>query len=102
MAAVTKTCNTCGKQFLVIDKEQEFLAEKELPLPTNCPGCRQTRRLKLRGGRNLFKTQCQKCHKDIIVSYDPATVRNQILCKEDYEQYFMEHDPIITDPLPES
>lgn len=49
----------------------------------------------------LFKTQCQKCNKTIIVSYDPEKVRNQILCNEDYEKYFLENDPIITDPLPE-
>lgn len=101
MAAITHICKTCGKHFLVIDREQKFLNEKGLPLPSQCPSCRQTRRLKLRGGRTLFKTRCHKCHKDIIVSYDPATVRNKILCKEDYEQYFLENDPIITDPLPE-
>ncbi len=101
MAPLTHTCATCKRQFLVIDKEQSFLNEKGLPFPTNCPGCRQERRLKLRGSRMLFKTQCQKCNKTIIVSYDPAKVRNQILCKEDYEKYFLENDPIITDPLPE-
>lgn len=101
MTNITQTCTKCGKQFLIIEQEQKFLQGKALPLPANCPGCRQTRRLMLRGGRTLYKTTCQKCNKEIIVSYDPAKVTNTILCREDYNQYFMEHDPIISEPLPE-
>ncbi|MGI8419275.1 MAG: zinc-ribbon domain containing protein [Candidatus Levyibacteriota bacterium] len=102
MVNITQTCSTCGKQFLVIDKEQQFLQEKGLALPTSCPTCRQTRRLKLRGERALYRAKCSKCDKDIIVSYDPKTVKNQILCKQDYDQYFLDNDPIIADPLPEA
>jgi len=96
----TQTCTNCSKQFLIIDKEQEFLKEKNLPLPLQCPSCRQLRRLTLRGQRNLYKTKCHKCSKEIVVSFDPERVKNIILCKQDYEQYFMENDPIIKTPLP--
>jgi ssDNA-binding Zn-finger/Zn-ribbon topoisomerase 1 len=99
---VTKTCKKCGKQFLIIEKEQQFLNEKGIELPTDCPACRQTRRLKLRGERTLFKTTCNKCGKVIIVTFDPITVTNQILCRQDYDKYLLENDPIITDPLPEN
>lgn len=98
----TVTCAKCGKQFLVLEKEQKFLQDKGLPLPTMCPSDRQLRRLSLRGARALYKTKCQKCGKEIIVAYDPATVKNPIFCKEDYERYFAENDPIITEPLPEN
>lgn len=101
MANITQICSKCGKQFLIIDQEQKFLNQKNLPLPTNCPSCRQMRRLMLRGGRTLYKTTCQKCNKEIVVSYDPAKTNNVILCKEDYSRYFEENDPIIKDPLPE-
>ncbi|MDO8582918.1 MAG: zinc-ribbon domain containing protein [bacterium] len=100
MANVKQTCTKCNKEFLIIDSEQEFLQQKNLPLPSNCPTCRQTRRLSLRGGRQLFKTKCQKCDKEIVTSYDPSKVKQVILCKEDYEKYFEENDPIIKDPLP--
>lgn len=100
MANITNTCLKCEKRFLIIETEQKFLQDKGLPLPAHCPSCRQLRRLKLRGERSLYKTKCQKCDKEIIVSYDPKTVQNMILCKKDYEQYFLENDPIITDPLP--
>ena len=101
MANQTLACTKCGSKFLVIEQEQKFLDEKNLPLPSNCPSCRQLRRLSLRGGRQLFKSKCQKCNKDIITSYDPTKVKQTILCKEDYEKYFEENDPIIKDPLPD-
>jgi Zn ribbon nucleic-acid-binding protein len=101
MANITQACGRCNKPFLIIEQEQEFLSKKGLPLPKNCPTCRQTRRLSLRGERELYKTKCQKCGLEIIVSYNPQKVKNTILCKKDYEQYYMENDPIIKDPLPE-
>ncbi len=100
MPNIPQPCQRCQKTFLVIDQEQEFLRKKELPSPVWCPACRQLRRLSLRGGRQLFRTKCQQCQKDIVVSYDPTTVKNPILCREDYDKYFNEHDPIITEPLP--
>lgn len=101
MANITATCTKCKRAFLIIDQEQKFLAEKGLPNPTLCPACRQERRLLLRGGRQLFKTKCQKCGKEIIVAFDPQKTKRQILCKEDYEKYFEENDPIIKEELPD-
>lgn len=102
MAALTQTCAKCTKQFLIIDTEQQFLKEKGIPLPVNCPQCRQERRLALRGGRQLFRTKCQKCGKDIVTSYDPATATSQILCREDYDKWAHEVDPVINEPLPDA
>lgn len=101
MAHIKQACTKCNKGFLIIDREQEFLKQKNLSLPTNCPTCRQLRRLHLRGGRQLFKTKCQKCDREIVVSFDPQKVKQAIHCKEDYEKFFMENDPIIKDPLPD-
>ena len=100
MASVTQTCANCGRQFLVIDAEQKFLREKGLPDPQQCYSCRQARRTALRSERNLYKTTCQKCGKQIIVAFDPQKTQRAIYCKVDYDKYFMENDPIITDPLP--
>ena len=86
---------------MIIEHEQKFLQDKNLPLPNFCPSCRQTRRLMLRGGRQLFRAECQKCGKKIITSYDPKSVTSLILCKEDYDMFWLENDPIIKDPLPE-
>lgn len=101
MVNITANCSNCGKQFLIIEQEQKFLQQKNLPNPKNCPQCRQTRRLMLRGSRQLFKSTCQKCGKQIVVSYDPEKVKNIILCREDYDKWFNENDPIVNEPLPE-
>ena len=102
MASITKTCEKCGKKFLIIDQEQKFLSEKNLSLPTHCASCRQLKRLMLRGAeRALYKTSCSKCGKEIVVSYNPKNVENTILCRKDYDQYFSENYPIIKDPLPD-
>lgn len=101
MANIVGTCAKCSKQFLIIDQEQAFLQQKGLPNPTNCPACRQARRLALRGERVLFRTQCEQCKKDIVVSYDPTNFKHPILCKPDFEKYFEEHDTITTEPLPQ-
>lgn len=98
----TSTCTKCNTQFLIIKAEKDFLQKRNLALPTKCPGCRQERRLSLRGSkRALFKTKCQKCQKDIVTSFDPQKTTSPIYCREDYEKYFVENDPIIKDPLPE-
>lgn len=103
MPPVSSTCTQCSKQFLVIEPEQAFLQEKGLSLPAQCPSCRQKRRLALRGsGRQLYRATCGKCGTEIIVAFDPSTVTNALYCKKDYDQFLVENDCIITDPLPES
>jgi hypothetical protein len=101
MAAITQTCVKCSKQFVVIDPEQSFLKEKGIPLPNKCPECRYQARSFLRGSqRRLFRTNCQRCGKETIISYDPASAKNEILCKEDYNKWLEENETVITDPLP--
>ncbi len=97
---ITQTCKTCGKQFLIIDQEQQFLHEHNYPQPTNCPFCRQQRRMALRGERRLYKTTCQQCGKTIVVSFDPTKTKQRILCQEDYNKFYAETDVIIKENLP--
>jgi len=97
MASIKKVCQTCNKEFLVIDLEQKFLNDHGLPLPFECSACRQARRMKLRGGRRLFRAKCQQCNKDIVVSYDPTTVKSKILCDTCFKQYNETHDNLIKD-----
>ncbi len=99
MAGTKKVCRTCNKDFLIIDQEQSFLNERGLPFPDECPPCRQARREKMRGGRKLYRSKCQDCNKDIIVSYDPSTVKSKIMCFECYRKYSETHEFLIKDDL---
>ena len=96
MEQVKKTCVTCGKEFWVIKQEQEFLKKMNLPHPTNCPGCRETRRIKERGERSLYRTTCKQCNKNIIVTYDPQKETRMILCKKCYLDWFEKNPVLIT------
>jgi CxxC-x17-CxxC domain-containing protein len=91
---IKKTCRQCGKEFWVIKQEQEFLKKMDLPHPVNCPTCRETRRLKERGERQLYRTTCQQCNKNIIVSFDPKKETRKILCKPCYLDW-MEKNPVL-------
>ena len=94
MANIKRRCERCGKEFWITEQEQEFLKKMNLPLPKNCPSCRQLRRLKDRGERKLYKTKCQQCGKEIIVTYDPKKETRKILCRECYREWF-EKNPVL-------
>jgi CxxC-x17-CxxC domain-containing protein len=95
-----KKCAKCGKNFLIIAQEKKFLKKKGLPLPDNCPTCRQARRLALRSQRKLVKSKCDKCGKAIVITFDP--VKDQpVYCKKCFREYYDKTDLIIKEPLPE-
>lgn len=92
MTDITQTCIKCGKKFLVISLEQEFLKKRNLPLPTICPSDRQLRRLEGRGERTLYRTTCQNCSANMVTTYDPKTVTSKILCQKCYREYYDKTD----------
>lgn len=94
MADIVQTCSQCNKKFLILDKEQEFLKKKGLAFPTLCPTDRQAKRVKDRGERVLYRSTCQQCGGNVIVSYDPARAKSKILCQKCYLVYFEKNDPL--------
>jgi CxxC-x17-CxxC domain-containing protein len=97
MENIKRTCAQCGKEFWVIKPEQEFLEKMNLPEPINCPACRERRRLSVRGERDLYRTTCQQCGKNIIVTYDPQKETRKILCKECYLDWFEKNPVLVTE-----
>lgn len=96
MVDITQLCEKCGKKFLIIETEQEFLKKKNLPIPDICPTDRQMNRLKNRGERILYRTTCQQCGANMIASYDPKTVTSKILCQKCYVEYFDKNEVLQT------
>lgn len=96
MEQIKKICINCGKEFWIIEPEQVLLQKLELPHPAACPSCRQERRLRNRGERSLFKSTCQNCGKNIIVTYDPNRESRKILCKSCYLEWF-EKNPVLSE-----
>ena len=81
MPSLKEKCQTCDKDFLIIEQEQVFYKKKDLPHPKNCPDCRQKRRLSLRNERKLYKRTCDKCKKEIISTYSPES-KYIVYCQE--------------------
>ncbi len=97
MNEIKANCKQCQKDFLIIEQEQQFIKKMGLPLPVLCPSCRQQRRLQDRGERKLYRTKCQNCQKEIIVTYNPEKETRKILCKQCYLNYFEKNSPLITE-----
>ncbi|MFA6135874.1 MAG: hypothetical protein WC705_00700 [Candidatus Paceibacterota bacterium] len=64
-------CEVSGKPFRIIKAELDFYRKNNLPIPTRHPYERMVERLKNRNPSKLWKSNCQKCQKDIFTSYSP-------------------------------
>ena len=88
------TCEKCSKPFLIIDQEAKFLTANNWPLPTECPDCRQARRMAMRNPRKLQKTTCDKCKKDIIVTFERKP-KDVVYCKDHYREWFESSNHLV-------
>ena len=64
-------CKNCGKNFKVIPQELKRLRSMGLPIPVNCPECRQFARMTKHTPRKLFSRVCDKCKSPINTPYAP-------------------------------
>ncbi len=78
-------CKACGKNYQIIAKELKFLKRFNLPIPLNCPLCRDRARIKQLNPMQMYNRKCDKCAKDIETSYAPD--RPEIVyCESCYKQ----------------
>lgn len=86
MASERRTCVACNKDFLILEQEQAFLQRKDLPLPVECPACRQDKRLAMRNERSLYRRPCNKCGVTIVSTYSPDSPY-VVYCQKCYWEY---------------
>lgn len=89
-----RNCGRCSKEFLVIDQEERFLTDNDWLLPTECPDCRQARRMAARDPRKLTKTTCSECAKDIIIAFERREGVT-VYCKEHYLKWLDSSDHLV-------
>ncbi|MEX2028878.1 MAG: hypothetical protein WD963_00135 [Candidatus Paceibacterota bacterium] len=78
-------CIDCGKNYQIIQKELDFLHRMNLPIPGQCPLCRDRARIKLLNSIETYRRTCTKCDKEIETSYSPD--RPEIVyCEKCYQQ----------------
>ncbi len=80
---VTCLSQECGKQFKIIDQEEQFYTSKKLPPPEFCPACRHRQRMALRSERALYQRVCGRCQQPMLSVY-PSSAPYTIYCQKCY------------------
>jgi len=66
-------CESCGKNYKIIQKELEFCRSMNVPVQQKCFDCRHNARMKLRNPRKLIERDCEKCGKSISSTYSQTS-----------------------------
>jgi len=79
-------CEATGKAFRITTPEFAFYKKKGLPLPSEAPAVRMTRRMNLENWPSMQERQCSKCKKAIQTAY-PRQSELQVYCESCYLAY---------------
>ena len=81
-------CSFCKRGYRIIKGELELLRKLVLPLPHECPKCREERRFSRENKPGMYHRKCAKCSKEIYTPYSPQ--RPEIVyCVACYQQEFL-------------
>lgn len=81
-------CKDCGRGYKIVLGELNLLRKLNLPIPHECPKCRESRRFSRLNPIRLFKRSCAKCAKIIDTAFSPK--RQEIVyCEKCYQQEFI-------------
>lgn len=81
------TCESCNKNYRIIQGELLFYKKLDIPLPHLCPDCRHYRRMQSRGPNKLWHRTCMNtdCNNEFETSYAPD--RPEIIyCESCYQK----------------
>lgn len=67
----TIACAVCTKPYRIVKGELELLQKMNLPLPHNCPKCRENARFARLNPIKLYARHCAKCEKPIVTAFSP-------------------------------
>jgi hypothetical protein len=77
-------CEASQRPFRIIPSELKFYRQKGLPIPYFSPKERHNKRMNTKKNRKLWDSNCKKCSKEILTSYDPRK-EGIVYCEECYE-----------------
>lgn len=82
-------CNTCKKCYRIAPGEFVLCQKLGVPIPANCPKCREKRRFALiNKPHDSHKTNCDNCKKEIETMHNPSSGKI-IYCVSCYQQLFV-------------
>ena len=76
-------CEISWKPFRIIKQELDFYRKHSLSIPKRHPDVRYMDRMTKRNPRKIFERKCDKCEKDMIMTYAPER-REIVYCEECY------------------
>ena len=79
-------CESCSKNYKVIQNEFLFYKKLNIPLPRLCPDCRHYRRMKSRGPNKIWHRSCMKesCTNEFETNYSSES-SEIIYCEQCYQ-----------------
>jgi CxxC-x17-CxxC domain-containing protein len=80
-------CMNCGRGYKITKGEFDLLRKLGLPIPHECPKCRENRRFSKLNPPKLYERTCDKCGKDIITAFAPDRPET-VYCEKCYQQEF--------------
>ena len=79
------SCSACDKKYKIIAIEYELLRKMNLPIPRECPKCRENKRFSRMTMPGLYNRNCAKCNTEVRTPYAPG--RPEIVyCEKCYQQ----------------
>jgi hypothetical protein len=81
-------CMSCGRGYRIVKGEFDLLRKMNLPLPHECPKCRENERFARENKPGMYHRNCAKCSGAIYTPYAPE--RPEIVyCVKCYQQEFI-------------
>ena len=81
-------CENCRNGYRIVQGELNLLRKMNLPIPHECPKCRENKRFTRMTKPKLYNRNCMKCKADIYTPYAPD--RPEIVyCVKCYQAEFL-------------
>ncbi len=78
-------CSNCSRAYKIVKGELDLLKKLELPLPHDCPKCRENKRFSRMTMPKLYDRKCDKCGKELRSPY--SSDRSEIIyCESCYQK----------------
>ena len=80
-------CSICNRAYKIVEGELNLLRKMNIPIPHECPKCRENRRFTRMDAIKLYKRNCMKCNTEINTPYSPNS-KEIVYCVKCYQNEF--------------
>ena len=81
-------CSNCRRGYKIVKGELNLLRKMGLPVPHECPKCRENERFERMTKPGMYHRNCEKCGDPIYTPYAPEDPRI-VYCVKDYQAEFL-------------